>query len=531
MTGSRGAAQVDFAVVGNAYDTLLWLRRVLAGHPGVRLLEDAPVGGSDGPSTGVVATSATAATELVGRARRVAVVFEDPVRLLAEDAPGSDDACAPGSYATVVARLQESLHERPLVFAAEELAGSPPQMAELFAHFGIASSAEEMTCGPRNLPELAAGHRLSLFATVRDDVEELERLSGRTFRVWRGLDEAPGIPPPVPGAKITRQLVYCGRRRDVTAAAGATVLTDWDVLPVRLAPLLEQAGSLTVLDPMSFPFDALRDTDWGIPLAVQLPPQWSATELIALLGEVVCARLGAFDAVGVADDAVWTELRWRYSWPAEIRASERELVTFPAWSGARTGARGRKRKTVHQVLRGAVAGQLQAARKVIPRLEVESVVVVADDFEPWGPLFRLGQTELTGSTGDPGSAHRAAAAYPEWRFAPQLNEGAAEPESAHIAVAVLTLCDRPAAERAHRLRALWRRLRVGGRLIVVDRFLDGGSGLPLGRVGPRALLGEILDVSARHVVLDHVQALRLPGEGLASIGVFAMTKLGRPERL
>jgi hypothetical protein len=44
------------------------------------------------------------------------------------------------------------------------------------------------------------------------------------------------------------------------------------------------------------------------------------------------------------------------------------------------------------------------------------------------------------------------------------------------------------------------------------------------------LLAEIRDTSLRHVVLEHVETLRQPGEALTSVGLFAFTKIGRPER-
>jgi hypothetical protein len=72
---------------------------------------------------------------------------------------------------------------------------------------------------------------------------------------------------------------------------------------------------------------------------------------------------------------------------------------------------------------------------------------------------------------------------------------------------------------------------VGGRLVVIDRFLDGRRGQTIGAPAPRVLLEELLESSHRHLVLEQVSALRCRGEPLASYGLFAFTKLGRPERL
>jgi hypothetical protein len=43
-------------------------------------------------------------------------------------------------------------------------------------------------------------------------------------------------------------------------------------------------------------------------------------------------------------------------------------------------------------------------------------------------------------------------------------------------------------------------------------------------------MAEVSEAGARHLVLEHIQALRLPGEDLTSAGLFAFIKLGRPER-
>jgi hypothetical protein len=101
----------------------------------------------------------------------------------------------------------------------------------------------------------------------------------------------------------------------------------------------------------------------------------------------------------------------------------------------------------------------------------------------------------------------------------------------HVALCIAALCDRGREDRDRRLRGLLGSLRVGGRLIVLDRFFDGLGGRTNGGPTPRQLLAEIGDASEWHVVLEHVEAIRLAGDDLTSVGLFAFTKLGRPERL
>jgi hypothetical protein len=480
MIAPGAAPQLDFAIIGNDPETLGWLRRTLAALPGVRLADAA-----EGTDRGEARTGAVHA---LGKgaapgARRLAIVLRDPVvALLATRTGATDDPGAPGHYAEVIAGLMAKPGERPLVVAAEDLAESPASVDELFAHLGI-EALETSVTAPARPATIAAGRRATLFSSVRDDVEKLERLCGRTFRTWRFA--TPSAEPTDNGMS----LLYVGRRRDVEAPEGSVALTDWDVLPFRLAPLLDKASALTVLDPMSFPFDTLRESDRAIPLAVRLPGGWDAGELVELFGEPVLGEVTPFDAVAVEADEVWEMLRTRYSWSASMRRSE------PACPD-------RASKAAHLAGCAILRPQLAAARDAVPRGESGRVLLLADGAELWVPLLaglRV-DTELP------------------------------DDETVHVALSIHALCDQPGEERSRCLSAMLRALRVGGRLIVLDRFLDGRTGRLTGGPAPGELLAEIREASLRHVVLEHVETLRQPGDSLKSTGLFTFTKIGRPER-
>jgi len=76
---------------------------------------------------------------------------------------------------------------------------------------------------------------------------------------------------------------------------------------------------------------------------------------------------------------------------------------------------------------------------------------------------------------------------------------------------------------------VWRRLKPGGSLLVLDDFVetDGPrSWLPVSQ-----LLATVVEATGRHAVLEEVRALRYEGEGAHHAGLLTFTKLGNPETL
>jgi hypothetical protein len=322
-----------------------------------------------------------------------------------------------------------------------------------------------------------------------------------------------------------RSLYYAGRRGDLTAPSGWTYLDSWSVLPVRLGPLLDEAEHLTVRDPMSFPFDAMRDDDRDVPLAVELPGEWDADDLTRLFGAPLLDHLTPFDAIVLRDEETWRALRARYSWPAAVRVAPE--VIDDAVQPTRLGTR--RQKSAYRQLGALIRPRLGQAMGAVPAGERPSVLVLARNVDRWTALLPLSGATVTGLELDPEALERDRVSFPEWRFEREFPAGGGE--TAHISLSVLSLCQCAATQRRHNLAGLLRGLRVGGHLIIVDRFLEGRGGRAIGAPAPAELLADVREASTAGVVLEHVETLRLSGDDLVSVGLLAFTKLGRPERL
>jgi hypothetical protein len=120
---------------------------------------------------------------------------------------------------------------------------------------------------------------------------------------------------------VGHPVFYAGRfvHRVTGLPEGCELLGDWDVLPARLAAAMERADTLVVLDPLSFPFEALTGTQQDVPLIVVLPWELDVDTLVAVFGEPVFARLGFFDRVATPESSVWELLCRRYGWAESQR--------------------------------------------------------------------------------------------------------------------------------------------------------------------------------------------------------------------
>jgi hypothetical protein len=357
---------------------------------------------------------------------------------------------------------------------------------------------------------------------LRDDVEELERLAGRTFPDWRFGAERAEEPVRIDPT----MLVYIGRDTDARTPPEWLALDEWDVLPVLLGPVLERAQHLVVLDPVSFPFDAMRTVDWEIPLSVRLPGDWDGETLMQLLGGPLLEQLTPLDRVAVDDHAVWDRLRQRYTWPLGMRVRSTELPV-PGELGQRSS---RPQKATYLALRRLVRPHLEAARALIPPAEHPSVLLVTDAVGLWAPLLSFSEGDLLGVSDQARNSEQAARDFPEWTFATGLPRRPQAAETVHVALCLLALCERSEAVRRRRLEQIGHMLRIGGTLILVDRFLQGAGGTSISAPSPRQLLAELQQAWGRDVVLEHVETLRLPGDDLTSVGLFTVSKLGRPRR-
>jgi hypothetical protein len=66
--------------------------------------------------------------------------------------------------------------------------------------------------------------------------------------------------------------------------------------------------------------------------------------------------------------------------------------------------------------------------------------------------------------------------------------------------------------------------------VLIEQFLEGRGGRRSGAPTPKELLADVHRVTAGHAVLAQVQALRLSGDDLTSIGLFGFIKVGPTER-
>ena len=517
---------LDFVILGNTPGLLRWLSLALGAIPEVRLLGAANGGRVDQRLSGVVIDRLDhSPPALVGRAEKVVVVLDDPVQRAAE---ASERGSVGASYLGAVHRvLEASQRERALVLSADELLGPSTRLDDLLEHIGVRAEVDVAALaalGPARRAPLPQGRRLLLFAEMRDEIEELELLTARTFRSWRFGEEGGDRDP---RAAAATGVVYTGRQRDAVTPPGLIALDDWGVLPVRLGPALDAAASLTVLDPLSFPFDGLRERDRALPIAVRLPEEWTVEDLIAVLGAPLFEQLGPYDEVSVDDDEAFAQLRRRYSWRASARVAEADLAGFASRVAISRDAPVREQKARDRVLRHAALEEVTQALAAVAPGERPRGVVVTEEIERWASLLPLGASGLCGFSFGRERVRAAAADYPEWRFAVGVPTGV---EFAHVAVSVLALCDQNPGERERRLLALVRALRVGGRLVVIDRFLQGRGGRQIGAPPPKRLLEEVAAASQGHVVLSQVRALRFAGDDLIGTGLFAFVKIGAPER-
>lgn len=353
------------------------------------------------------------------------------------------------------------------------------------------------------------------------------------------------------------------------------VLGDWDVLPSQLASAVERATALVVLDPLSFPFEAVADDQRDIPLILVLPREYDAAFLISVFGKPVFERLGFFDRVATGDAELWEELRGRYRWiesqrieiggtsPEEAAAEvcdrlETEAAA-PAFFGGEEYEAGRYwrecgdalalsapyrtvfgahhdpafGKAVHRVQAAALEPQFAAARgDRAPDIPFE-VLEVGSGLGRWAAEFDPTTTRFAGVDISEGIVEAARANFPEGRF-DLLDESLLFPcaeESFDLVFSVGVMHHNPTRAKRALLSEMWRVTRPGGRLLFLEDFVaERRSATSI--IYPMSVLkfvDVILEETAGQVVLEYVEALRYPRDPFFRGGVIALTKLGVPK--
>lgn len=363
-----------------------------------------------------------------------------------------------------------------------------------------------------------------------------------------------------------RPVLYAGRFapgiKEAGTPDGCVLLDDWEVLPARLAAVVEGASDLVVLDPLSFPFESLTGALRDVPLVVVLPEGADADFLAAVFGEPVLGRLDFFDRVATADTAVWEDLRRRYRLAggqlvrlvgagpedaaeeiaALLRAEVPENGTDPAADGTRPGVRRAARgsypaKVAHRARRAALEPQFAAAHggraEDVPFrvLEVgagEGLRVAG--FDPAG-------AEYHGLDDDEGAV---LAARSEWPGVPFGHLGSDllfphEDETFDLVFSVDLLGKHPDPAKGRLLSEMWRVARPGGRLLFLEDFVTTEEGAKSGShadhgLSVLAFVELLLVATGWQVVMEHVESLRYPEEALTRGGIIAVSRLGVPLR-
>ncbi|MDP8978379.1 MAG: class I SAM-dependent methyltransferase [Actinomycetota bacterium] len=301
-----------------------------------------------------------------------------------------------------------------------------------------------------------------------------------------------------------------------------------------LAPALDAAAGLVVLDALSFPFAALRPGDRDLPMVLRLPDELDAAGIEASLGPQL-ADLGPDDRLA-APDASWADLRRRYGWSHTQRlmgGDGLESVARAAVDELVQGAGGvRWTKSAHRLQAGSVGDQLDAALAAQPVTRPPSGLVVAPAVQRWVGVFLSRHVDVSAMEAEPERLGDARAGYPE------LAVDALEmhlrlpfpPDRFDLALCADLAHRRPAHEQRRLVSEVWRAVRPGGRIVLVEDLVDeGGRDEPWRRpMSVPELTETVLAGTDRRVVTEHVEALRYPGDDLYRGGVITLTKIGVP---
>lgn len=352
-----------------------------------------------------------------------------------------------------------------------------------------------------------------------------------------------------------RPVVYAGRFFDQVAGTdlpfGCEVLGEQDASPHRLTEVLERANALVLLDLPSFPLQAMTDDHREIPLTVLLPSGLDAASLATNFGPALFEHLGFFDRIVAQDDTLWEELRWTYRWaegqripvgddhPGEVaRAACASLGSGSAPAPApttvsQTGGTGhylRHRKGLHRVQSAALEPRFAAAWEERDDEAPLDVLEVGTGSGRWATKFDPAETRFVGIDARQDLLGAARANFPERTFdllKPDLLFPY-EDGSFDLVFCVTVMHRSPAPAKQTLVSEMWRVARPGGRLLFLENLVETTWSEKPG-VYPMSVTefaDLILDATAGRVVLEHVEALRYPGEELYTGGLISLLRLG-----
>lgn len=377
----------------------------------------------------------------------------------------------------------------------------------------------------------------------------------------------------------THLVIYAGRFSDSLAdmdlPENCTVLDDWEVLPLQLAPVLERAATLVVLDIFSFPFDAMTPEQWDVPLVVVIPEGFDATFLEAAFGLPLFEQLGFFDHLVVRDDDLWESLRLRYGWagrqrievggeglgavvseafvrlevepsvPTSFGGDEYETLSYWKERGAALAASASHRavcsvhhgpqfnKAMHRTQAAVLEPQFLAAQGERDESIQFEVLEVGAGVGRWAQSFGRPNTRFTGVDISADMVEAARANFPEGRF-DHLGDDMILPyddESFDLVFSVTVLHHNPTSTKLALISEMWRVARPGGRLLFLEDFVSGGL-MDNSTVYPMSVtkfVDVLLEATNGQVLLEHVESLRYPHDAVVRGGALAVSKLGVPK--
>ena len=342
-------------------------------------------------------------------------------------------------------------------------------------------------------------------------------------------------------------LSYRGAKTGLGSSAGVDVglsdadivLGDFDVLPWQLADSGQGADHLNIVDPLSFPFEDLSADGWNSPLTVHLP-ELDFGRLVALLDEPLLSKLTVVDSV-LTSEELWSRLQPYYGWPRSMRLrhdaiDQRSCIEsveraaalldgldhnpYSGWA-LRSGSNKRSVVAIGGAIQRCIAEAIKDLRRQ-PRVELHGCWV-----QPYIPVVWQGLATVFEH--QPAGRARLQHQYRRPRFAlPSLKKSAEQQRGAGDVVVGVGLHElgRDAAQQAY--RAMFLNARVGGMLVVAERFAAGRGPAAL---TPNSLIECLLDASGNNLVLDRVEPIATANDEPLNYAVMAVTKLGETNGL
>lgn len=333
-------------------------------------------------------------------------------------------------------------------------------------------------------------------------------------------------------------VIYAGRfANEVTSGLPDNkVLNEWQVLPYQLADALWGASVLAVLDPLSFPFEAMTDEQWDTPILIVPHQEFDAETLITVFGAALFDRLGPFDRVATAEPKLWDTLRRRYSWAnsqhvrLEFR-SPREAAAELRPPLENTPEHLRHKKATHRIETRALSSRITGLRQAHAGAPLDVLEVGSGDGS-WPTGFNPSETRFSGVYTSDEAVEAARRDFPEHSFSlPEKGFGLVQSDDTFdLSFSVNFIRVQSDSVRSALVSEMWRVTRPGGRMIFVEDFVTGGSkDLGISSLSVSEFVEQVVEATAGRVVLDHVESLLYPGEDMFRGGLISLQKLGGPE--